>query len=421
MSYNSRVYRILIASPSDVEEEREIVVRAIQEWNDLHSYNRKVTLLPLRWETHTAPEFGTRPQEVINRAIVDNCDLLVGIFWTRIGSPTGSAESGTLEEIDRVGKAGKPIMLYFSKVGVDPDLLEFPQLEKLKRFKENSYPKGLLENYKSLSEFHDKFARQLELKIRDLQKNEEVGNAPLSLEFFSLEREKLSGATLSQHIIHPRIVEIPEVITALRPRLNEIGERAIRERACFPLLLAVVNNSSSGVRNIYAELMICSGSKNLQVFDSFPSGPGMSMHFMRYINVFELGGSYEKPQHIKDLYSTLDKLRAKDGLKKQEAGWRTSFEWDALQPKRTRVVEPVLFVYSPESTTMTVQAKIFADSFSEPLKFDINVEIIVEEEDIDFCALVPDWEKILKVNEDLNAPPPISLSTQKRVRLRKDN
>lgn len=48
MAYNCRVYRILIASPSDVEDEREIAVRLIQEWNDLYSYSRKVALLPLR-------------------------------------------------------------------------------------------------------------------------------------------------------------------------------------------------------------------------------------------------------------------------------------------------------------------------------------------------------------------------------------
>jgi hypothetical protein len=127
MSYDCRVYRILIASPSDVEDERDIAVKVIHEWNDLNSYSRKVTLLPLRWETHTAPDYNTRPQEVINRAVVDECDLLVGIFWTRIGSPTGTAVSGTLEEIDRVGKAGKPIMLYFSRVEIDPDKIVVEQ------------------------------------------------------------------------------------------------------------------------------------------------------------------------------------------------------------------------------------------------------------------------------------------------------
>lgn len=188
MPYDSRAYRILIASPSDVEEEREIAVRVIQEWNDLYSHTRRVVLLPLRWETHTAPEYGVRPQEVINRAIVDQCDLLLGVFWTRIGTPTGVAMSGTLEEIERVAKAGKPVMLYFSRKGIDPELLNFDQIGKLKDFKLRTYPNALVESYKSDIEFRDKLSRQLELKVRDLQKADEAGHPPpLSLQFVSLE------------------------------------------------------------------------------------------------------------------------------------------------------------------------------------------------------------------------------------------
>ena len=115
MAYDSKVYRVLIATPSDVEEEREIITNAIQNWNDLYSFSKKVVLLPLKWETHTAPDYGERPQEIINKAIVDDCDILVGCFWTRIGSPTGEEESGTIEEIKKVSESGKPVMLYFSK------------------------------------------------------------------------------------------------------------------------------------------------------------------------------------------------------------------------------------------------------------------------------------------------------------------
>ncbi len=149
MAFNSRTFRILIASPSDVTEEREIAVRVIQDWNDLYSHLRNVVLLPLRWETHTAPEFGVRPQEAINRAIVDDCDLLIGMFSTRIGTATGVAESGTLEEIERVAKAGKPVMLYFSKVGADPDLLDLEQLRRLREFKADITSHALIESYKS--------------------------------------------------------------------------------------------------------------------------------------------------------------------------------------------------------------------------------------------------------------------------------
>ncbi|HCE5206435.1 TPA: DUF4062 domain-containing protein, partial [Vibrio parahaemolyticus] len=55
MAYEAKVFRVLIASPSDVIEEREIAVKTIQEWNDLNSSERQIVLLPLRWETHTAP------------------------------------------------------------------------------------------------------------------------------------------------------------------------------------------------------------------------------------------------------------------------------------------------------------------------------------------------------------------------------
>jgi hypothetical protein len=48
MAYDSRTFRVLIASPSDVDERKEIAVRIIQEWNDLYSYTRKVALLPFR-------------------------------------------------------------------------------------------------------------------------------------------------------------------------------------------------------------------------------------------------------------------------------------------------------------------------------------------------------------------------------------
>ncbi|MCR5879153.1 DUF4062 domain-containing protein [Phenylobacterium sp. J367] len=211
MPYEAKVFRVLIASPSDVDDEREMVAATIQSWNDLHSASRKIVLLPLRWETHSAPEYGVRPQEVINRAIVDDCDLLVGIFWTRIGSPTGKADSGTLEEIDRVGKAGKPVMLYFSRIPVDPETIDLEQVEKLKKFKKNTYPQGLVESYKSLTDFREKISRQLELKVRELQRRETSGPPPVSFSLISTETKLPAGAELSATIYDHSVADLSEV------------------------------------------------------------------------------------------------------------------------------------------------------------------------------------------------------------------
>lgn len=161
MSFAARVFRILIASPSDVTEEREIAVSTIQAWNDLNSSERQIVSLPLRWETHSAPEYGRRRQEVTNRQVVDHCDLLVGIFWTRIGSPTGAADSGTLEEIERVAIRGKTVMLYFSQAKQGPDRIDLVQLQRLREFKKKTFPKALVENYATQTEFRDKLQNNL--------------------------------------------------------------------------------------------------------------------------------------------------------------------------------------------------------------------------------------------------------------------
>lgn len=229
MPYDSRAYRVLIASPSDVDDERDIAVKVIQEWNDLSSYSRKVVLLPLRWETHTAPEYGTRPQEVINRAIVDNCDLLVGIFWTRIGTPTGEADSGTLEEIERVASTSKPVMLYFSKVGMDPDKVDIAQLTRLKSFKEKTYPNALVEFYKSHIEFRDKFSRQLELKVRDLQKADDSGQPPpLSITFASDDFKELVGATITRTVDIPEVSELDTMLASEPQSVRELITLIVR-------------------------------------------------------------------------------------------------------------------------------------------------------------------------------------------------
>jgi hypothetical protein len=93
--------------------------------------------------------------------------MVIGVFWTRLGTPTGDAESGTVVEIDRAGNAGKPVMLYFSKAKVELDEVDLVEYQRLKDFKNRTYPRGLVETYGSIAEFRTKLARQLGSQIRD--------------------------------------------------------------------------------------------------------------------------------------------------------------------------------------------------------------------------------------------------------------
>jgi hypothetical protein len=151
----------MIASPGDVSAERQIVRDVLTDWNHMHSEDRGLVLMPIGWETHSAPTMGDRPQAIINKQILGNCDLLVAVFWTRIGSPTGVAVSGTVEEIQEHINAGKPAMIYFSSAPVRPDSVDEKQYAALKEFKQECYNKGLVESYDTLGEFRDKFSRQL--------------------------------------------------------------------------------------------------------------------------------------------------------------------------------------------------------------------------------------------------------------------
>ncbi len=169
MPFTSRVFRIFIASPSDVVEERDIVERSINDWNVRHSKVRNIVLLPVRWESHATPEYGTRPQAAINRQIVDDSDAIVAIFWTRLGAHTGVAESGTIEEIERVAGEGKDVLIYFSSVAIPPDRIEVEQLDRLRQFRARIRGNALYTEYRSFADFAAYFSRHLDRLVQNLE------------------------------------------------------------------------------------------------------------------------------------------------------------------------------------------------------------------------------------------------------------
>ena len=156
MSYRATVYRILVASPGDVTKERQAIPEVIGIWNDAHSEDHGVVLVPVRWETHSTPAMGDRPQAILNKQIVRSCNILIGAFWTRIVTHTGVAESGTAEEIEEFRNSGKPILLYFSSVPVMPGSVDPEQYKRLLEFKRVFRRHGLTEDYSSIRELREK-------------------------------------------------------------------------------------------------------------------------------------------------------------------------------------------------------------------------------------------------------------------------
>jgi hypothetical protein len=157
----------MIASPGDVAAEQSAIQAIIHDWNSLHSEERRTVLMPVTWESHSTPEMGERAQAIINRQVLGGCDLLVAVFWTRIGSPTGSSQSGTVEEIRKHLDSEKPAMIYFSQKPVALDSVDSGQYEALTEFKQECMKAGLIATYDSLEEFYGKFSRHLAQVVRD--------------------------------------------------------------------------------------------------------------------------------------------------------------------------------------------------------------------------------------------------------------
>ena len=167
MSYDAKTFNVMIASPSDVPSERNIIREVVYEWNAVYSQSRKMVLLPVGWETHSSPEMGGRAQAILNDQVLSKCDLLVGIFWTRVGTETGEYLSGTVEEIEKHVASGKPAMLYFYGQPVEEGSVDKEQYSKLKAFRASCQKKGLYATYDNHSDFKEKFYHHLQIKVNE--------------------------------------------------------------------------------------------------------------------------------------------------------------------------------------------------------------------------------------------------------------
>jgi hypothetical protein len=168
MAFDAKVFKILIASPGDVDEERHAIPEVIARWNANNAETSHVVLLPIKWETHAAPLLGDRAQGVINNQVVVTCDMAIGVFGTRLGSPTGVSESGTAEEIEWFIDNNKPVMVYFSSRSIDPTKLDIDQYKALKDFEKKMQKLGLTGSYNSITDFKEQLLNQITINVRQL-------------------------------------------------------------------------------------------------------------------------------------------------------------------------------------------------------------------------------------------------------------
>jgi hypothetical protein len=175
MAQNVTLLRIVVASPGDVKDERKLVQQVADELNRGTAKDLGMRLEVSRWETDAYPGFhADGPQGLIDPILnIDECDILVGIFWKRFGTPVKDANSGTEHEILRAYEAWQKkkrphIMVYFKKKPYEPrSRVELDQWGLVLDFQKNFPKEGLWWPYAAKSEFRDLLRRHLEQLLRN--------------------------------------------------------------------------------------------------------------------------------------------------------------------------------------------------------------------------------------------------------------
>src|SRR5215207_8284701 len=141
-------YRLLVSAPGDVPSgDIESVMSTVARWNVIYGRQLGAVVVPVHWELHSAAEHGVRPQASLNTQLVKDADIVIAIFWHRLGSHTGEAESGTVEEINEAHENGAYVAILRCARDVDPRKVDPDQAERLSGFLDQIQSESLMLSY----------------------------------------------------------------------------------------------------------------------------------------------------------------------------------------------------------------------------------------------------------------------------------
>lgn len=211
MTFAANVVRVLIASPSDTAEMRDAVERTLHIWNGERAAASSVILLPRRWETNAVAEFtGEDGQSVINRQLVEDADVVIGIFHSKLGKATPRYASGTAEELHEAKEAGKRVHVFFSAMPIDRAHIDPEALATLQAFKDEIEKLSLYGSFDTTESLTEQVRRAIEADIIALDlAATAIGGVP-----------KRSGAALQAHYAKDREMNNKGRMVSKRQRLT---------------------------------------------------------------------------------------------------------------------------------------------------------------------------------------------------------
>jgi hypothetical protein len=312
-------YSIFLASPSDLEFERNEIKTFIDELNLSFGNSNNIHLDLLKWETHSAPAItNSYTQDIINNDIGNEYDLFVGILWKKFGTPTEVANSGTEEEFLRAVnrfKSGEniQIMIYFKTEMVNLDDIDPLQLSKINEFKNSLTDKGVYySTFSSVEELGNQLRIHIPKRISELKNNSETQSLAVIIPsndenksavpseedygFFDYMIEFETLLWSSTNALNSINTATNEVATLIESKSNELN--LLNKVGTKPIQYVQHFKMTSKVMLEYAE--------NLKIetpnfYDNFESSIKIGLKFINTFSIFD-GAEYEK--NLNHLYES---------------------------------------------------------------------------------------------------------------------
>lgn len=175
MAESVKILRVVVASPTDVNAERDRVLSVVEDLNKGVAADRRLRLEVIRWETDSYPGFHLEgPQGLIDPILrIEDSDIVIGIFWKRFGTPSKEGTTGTEHEIrNSYGawlKYKRPqVMVYFNQKSSTPQSQEeAAQWGEVLKFRKDFPEEGLWWPYNGTAQFERLLRTHLTNFIRD--------------------------------------------------------------------------------------------------------------------------------------------------------------------------------------------------------------------------------------------------------------
>lgn len=236
MTRQETILTVFVASPSDVEDERNKLEEAIRNLNIIWARQLGIRLDLVMWETHAYPGFGEDPQFVINEQIPQDYDLFIGIMWYRFGTPTGRAGSGTVEEFQLAKSrhdqdpSSIHLMFYFkdAPAPVSPSRLDVEQIANVNKFRSDLGKEGGLYWIFNTANDFEKLVQVHLSRFIQAWMNGQIDSHKIEEESGTVDRDpKLEDQKLAED--EPGLLDLLEQSDSEFEALGEIIERITKD------------------------------------------------------------------------------------------------------------------------------------------------------------------------------------------------